>query len=192
MMRVRLMAAVAGLGLVASVAGAQGVAPAESKEVIANGGVVHEMLAAPVIGQPYSAVVMHGTVQKLADGTTVSHKGHHSAARDAQGRVRVEMRMEAGKNGEADTVTVFVIDPVAHALTTWVTGPKVVNKTASVVKLQTTKREGPIRTVPARAAAESGRPQPIVTTEDLGTETLDGVPVSVVKTTTIVPAGRSG
>ena len=38
----------------------------------------------------------------------------------------------------------------------------------------------------------SGRPLPIVTTEDLPPETLQGIQVSVVRKTTVVPAGRSG
>jgi len=41
-------------------------------------------------------------------------------------------------------------------------------------------------------AANDGRPQPVVTTEDLGVQMVQGVPVSDVKTTTVVPAGRAG
>jgi hypothetical protein len=42
------------------------------------------------------------------------------------------------------------------------------------------------------ATHESMRPQPVITTEDLGVQTMQGLPVSDVKTTTVVPAGRSG
>jgi hypothetical protein len=178
------------LTLVGLSAGAQsGPTNGEKKEVIATGGLISSLVAAPVIGQPYSAQQVHQTSQKLSDGTTVSHKGHHFVARDSQGRVHVEMRMANGKNGEPDTVMVFVSDPVAHTVTTWVSGPKIENKVASVVKIPSDRIQG--TTVQPRVVNGS-RPQPVVTTEDLGTVMLQGLPVTDVKTTTIVPAGRSG
>ncbi len=170
-------------------AGAQSAAGGEKKEIIANGGVASSLTAAPVIGQPYSATVAHQSSQKLLDGTTVSKKGHHFTARDSQGRVRVEMRMAKGKNGEPDTVLVFVSDPVAHTVTTWVSGPKIENKTASVIKIPA-ERKQEIAAQP-RVVSDS-RPQPVVTKEDLGTVMLEGLPVTDVRTTTIVPAGRAG
>jgi hypothetical protein len=187
----RLMAAIVCLWSVAWIAGAQ--TPADSdhpKPVVANGGVLHTLLAPPVIGQPYSAVQVRHISRKLADGTTISHQGHHSVARDSQGRVRVERRMAQGQNGGPDVVTVFVLDPVAHSFATWVQGEKGGTKTAMVVKLPAGQQQA--RPVPARTADEPGRPQPIVTTEDLGTDTIQGLPVTVSKTTTIVPVGRSG
>jgi hypothetical protein len=75
-----------------------------------------------------------------------------------------------------------------------VTGGKGIAKTASVVKLppaeEQAAREAKREQAPSGAEAE--RPQPTVTTDDLGTDSLQGVPVTVAKTTTIVPAGRSG
>lgn len=180
-----------GLALMASLAGAQS-APADAgaHEALANGGVIHTLVATPVIGQPYSAMQVHSTSRKLADGTSISHKGQHFVARDAEGRVRVELNLVRGVNGEPDTVLVFVSDPVAHTITTWATGPKV-GKVASVVKIPVERKQETAAAQP-RAANASGRPQPVVTTEDLGTQTLDGVPVTDVRTTTVVLAGRSG
>jgi hypothetical protein len=192
MMRARIAAGVAGWMLAASFAGAQStVAGGGVGEVISNGSLMHTLVAAPVIGQPYSATQVHETKRKLADGTMISHKGHHFVARDSAGRVRVEMRMAQGENGGPDTVLVFVSDPVAHTITTWMTGPKVENKAASVVKIPE-ERKQTVAAVPVVATRESTRPQPVVTTEDLGVQTMQGLPVSDVKTTTIVPAGRSG
>jgi hypothetical protein len=188
MMRSRWLLGAAGVVMTASFAVAQsGAAGGGTNEVVSNGSLIHTLLAAPVSGQPYSAVQMHRTIQKLADGTTISHQGHHAVARDSQGRVRVEMRMAVGQNGGPDTAMVFVLDPVAHTLTTWVAGAKA-NKTASVVKLPERKPA----VAHARVAEDSTRPQPIITTENLGMQTVQGVPVSDVRTTTIVPAGRSG
>ncbi len=190
MTRSRLGLGVVCVVLAASFGVAQSAATGgEKKEVLANGGVTSSLIAAPVIGQPYSAVVTHQQSQKLTDGTTVSKKGHHFVARDSQGRVRVEMRMAKGKNGEPDTVMVFVSDPVAHTITTWMSGPKIENKTASVIKIPAERKQ---EIAAQQRVANDSRPQPVVTKEDLGTVMLQGLPVTDVRTTTIVPAGRSG
>jgi hypothetical protein len=187
-MRNLLSAGTIGAALLISTAFAQTTTPA-NKEVLSNGGLLHSLLAAPVIGQPYSATQVHSTKQQLANGTNITHSGHHFIARDASGRVRVEMRLADAANGQPETILVFVTDPEAHTISTWVTGPNA-NKLASVIKIPTEK-PGTAKTAPAKVNQDN-RPQPIVTTEDLGTETLQSLPVSVVKTTTIVPAGRSG
>jgi hypothetical protein len=87
-------------------------------------------------------------------------------------------------------VMVFVMDPVAHTLTNWVTGGKG-SKVASQWKLPKAgeQAKAPVQQRPVEA---TNRPQPIVTTEDLGMQTLLGLQVTDVKTTTVVPAGRSG
>jgi hypothetical protein len=188
-----LMTGIMGLALMGASAGAQNAAPAsEQKEVIANGGLLHTLLAEPVIGQPYSAVQVKRLSQKLADGTTISRHGHHSVTRDSQGRVRVERRMAKGQNGEPDVVMVFVLDPVAHTFTTWAQGAKGGNKTAVMVKVPKGPKPQQAKAAPARAVTESTLPQPIITTEDLGTDTIEGLPVTVSKTTTVVPVGRAG
>jgi hypothetical protein len=176
-----------GIALLISTAFAQ-TAP-ESKEILSNGSLLHSLLAKPVLGQPYSAIQVNNTRQQLADGTNITHNGHHFIARDASGRVRVEMRLAKAADGQSETILVFVADPEAHTLTTWVNGPKA-NKLASVIKIPAEKSSA-AKPAPAQARQDT-RPQPIITTEDLGTDTLQNLPVSVVKTTTIVPAGRSG
>jgi len=140
MMRAWMTAGVAGLVITASLAWAQGAAVSSgTAEVVSNGSLIHTLVAAPVTGEPYSATQVHETSRTLADGTTIRHKGHHFVARDGEGRVRVEMRMEVAQNGGADTVMVFVSDPVAHTITTFMTGPKA-QKVASVVKVPQGKK----------------------------------------------------
>lgn len=191
MARSRLSVGMVCVMLAASFALAQsGGTGGEKKEVLATGGLISSLVAAPVVGQPYSAMQVHRTVRKLADGTTISQRGHHFVARDSQGRVRVEMRLAKGKNGEPDTVLVFVSDPVAHTITTWKAGPKVENMTASVIKIPTERKQE--TAVQPRVANASTGPQPVVKTEDLGTVMLQGLPVTDVRTTTIVPVGRAG
>jgi hypothetical protein len=168
----------------------------QTQEPLATGGLISSLLAAPVVGEPYSAVQVHGRVQTLADGSTVSHHGHHFVARDAEGRVHVEVRMAEGQNGEPDTVMVFVMDPVAHTITTWLSGAAKHapnnTKVASVFKIPAAENR-PARP-PARpvSPSEGSRPQPIITTEDLGTQQIQGLEASGKRTTTIVPVGRSG
>ena len=192
MLRTRVAVGMAGLVLAASLAGAQSSAPGgEKKEVIANGGVASSLLAAPVIGQSYSAMVVHHESQRLQDGTNVSHAGHHFVARDSAGRVRVERRMEKGKNGEPDTVLVFVSDPVAHTFTTWMAGPNVQNKIASVVNMPAERKQEMV-VEPQTPSASKGPLQPVSTTENLGMVTLQGLPVTDVRTTTVVPVGHAG
>ncbi len=192
MMLFRLVAGVVALMLTRSLAGAQSESAGNgAAEVLSNGSLMHTLAAAAVTGKPYSAVQTHRTRQTLADGTTISHQGHHLVARDSEGRVRVERRLENGQNGQPDTVMVFVLDPTAHTLTTWVSGGKA-NKVATLVKLPAEKRDARASAAQGRPVADSTRPQPVITTQDLGTDSLNGLPVTVVKTTTVVPAGRSG
>lgn len=189
----RLLAVVVCLLWIPWMAGAQTPAGSDNpKPVVANGGVLHTLLAPPVIGQPYSAVQVRHISQRLADGTTIAHHGHHSVARDSQGRVRVERRMARGQNGAPDVVMVFVMDPVAHTFETWVQGQEGAAKTALVVKLSAGQQQQRRQQVPPRAAKVPDRPQAIVTTEDLGTDAVQGLPVTVSKTTTILPAGTVG
>ena len=182
-----VLSAAAGIGQTAS--------PGASTPLLSSGGLISSLMAAPVIGQPYSAVQVTRTLQTLADGTTIKHSGHHVVARDAEGRVRVEMRMQKAVGDQPEMVLVFVTDPVTHTLTTWSTGGKDGKKVAAVVKLpkddKARKGTGEAQ-APARPASESGRPKAVVTREDLGTETFAGLPVEVEKTTTVLPPGRSG
>lgn len=172
--------------LVAASVGAQD-APSQ-KRVLANGNLLHSLLAVPVLGQPYSATVVHETRRILTNGTTISHKGHHFVARDSEGRIRVEVRLARGNQGQPDKVMIFVVDPLAHTLTTWVKGGDANAKVATTVKIPTGSNPKPVQ-VPR---TNPNRPQPIITTENLGMDTLQGIPVSIVRKTTIVPAGRSG
>jgi hypothetical protein len=101
------------------------------------------------------------------------------------------MRMANGRNGEPDQVMVFVMDPVAHTLTTWLSNVPNQPKVASLIKLPAARKDAP--PAPAeRNSAGDHRPQPIITAEDLGTKTIQGLETTGKRTTTIVPVGRSG
>jgi hypothetical protein len=185
-MRLRLVAAVLAVAGVAGVASANDQPPAH--EVVATGGLMSSLMAAPVTGEPYSAMQTTETVRTLADGTKITQHGHHFVARDSAGRERVEMRLSAAKDGKPEVKLIFVIDPVAHTLTSWgegTTGPKV----ATVAKI---KEPTGVAPTAAKPKQNDSRPQPEVTKQDLGSQIIDSVPASGELTTTVVPVGRSG
>ena len=178
-------------------AAVSGGAGAAATERLATGGLVSSLMAQPVRGQPFSAVQVTHTVQTLGDGTTVKHNGHHGVARDSDGRMRVEMRMQKAVGDQPEVVMVFVSDPVTHTLTTWMTGARDAKKVAAVVKLpRDAKPATPTAAAAAetkrREEAEARRPQPVMRTEEMGKQMMDGLTVTGVRTTTIVPPGRSG
>lgn len=182
--------AAAGIGLWFASAGAQTVATDQPKEVISNGGLIHTLEATPVVGQPYSAVQVSRIVRTLADGTTIKNGPGpgHAVMRDGAGRVRVEKWISKPSAGDpAGVKVVFVLDPLEHTLTTWSAGGKG-EKVAMQFKLPADKPQAQLG---QPVNAEANRPQPIITTENMPSEMIEGLPVDVVKTTTIVPAGRS-
>jgi hypothetical protein len=105
--------------------------------------------------------------------------------------VHVELRLANGKDGKPDEVVVFVMDPVAHTLTTWVVNAPNQTRAAAVFKIpaSTTRTES---APDSHDLSDTTHPQPIVNVEDLGTQSLDGLTVAGKRTTTIVPAGRAG
>ena len=163
----------------------------EGNTIIANGGLLHTLLAARVTGHPYSAVQIHSTRRTLTDGTNISHHGHHEVARDTEGRVHAEVRTGKGEHGQPDPAMVFVVDPLAHTLTTWVIGPNS-NRQAWVYPLPQSSHTSQAEPTPPVDSTSSTPPRPVVTTEDLGTDLLQGVPVAVQRTTTVLPVGSSG
>jgi hypothetical protein len=164
---------------------AQADAP-QPHEMLSNGNLIHTLEAAPVLNAPFSAQATHEVVKTLPDGSQVRNGGHHLIARDSQGRTRVEVRFGDPKQ---DQRMVFVSDPVSHSLLTWTEGGP-----GKPVVLRTKLSSTPA--APAKQAAATpvndGRPQPVITQQDLGPTTVEGVAVNDVRITTVVPVGRSG
>jgi hypothetical protein len=182
------MAAAVVLGLVGVAAMAGASDQPSVHELVAAGGLPRDLMTAPVTGEPFSAMWVNEIVKTLADGTKITQHGHHFVARDSVGRERIEMRLGAAKDGKPEQKMVFVIDPLAHTLTTWAegtTGPKV----ASVAKMKDSAGRVPTAAQPKE---NDSRPQPQVTTESIGSQVIDNVVATGERTTTIVPAGRSG
>lgn len=159
----------------------------QTHEVIAAGGFPRDLMAAPVTAEPFSAVWTTEIVRTLADGSTVTRHAHHFVARDSAGRERLEMRLIPARDGKPAVKMVFVMDPVAHTLTTWAEGSPTGKKTAIVTRIKE-----PTGEVKIARPKPDGRPQPQITHQDLGSQMIDSLPATGELTTTVVPVGRSG
>jgi hypothetical protein len=168
---------------------------------------------APVKGAPYTATITNESVQTLADGTHITQSSSGSTARDSQGRTRQDAPLPAIGNLSATDAPhiVFIQDPVAgtsYSLnltdkTAWKNPmpPGGVNAASTGVATNTffvrTANGGPNELPPPpppmvmqrRIAVEDPSE---VSTEDLGSQTMEGVVVNGVRTTQTIPAGKIG
>src|SRR5882672_5300180 len=172
--------------------------------------------AAPVQGAPYSATTTNENIQTLADGNRIVQTSTGSTARDSQGRTRQDESLPAiGNLSAADAPhLVFIQDPVAQTVYTLNLTDKTARKMPALPpKLSTSGTEsgssgkfmvqmgtaesagGPDLAVPPDgmvmqrtiiATRDQGKP----TTEDLGSQTMEGVLVNGVRTTHTIPAGE--
>ena len=169
---------------------------------------------APVKGAPYSATTTSESTQTLADGNHIAQTYTGSVARDSQGRTRQDTALPPIGNLSATSLPhlVFVRDPVAGTSFTL----NLTDKTAWKNPMISVEAEGPgtqieTSTVIVRKKVEGGAPDmppppPAMemmrhierdddsqaTTESLGTQTIEGVIASGMRTTRTIPAGQIG
>jgi hypothetical protein len=173
----------------------------------------------PVVGAPYSATITNESVQTLADGNRIVQTSTGSTARDSQGRTRQDAVLPPIGNLSAANAPhlVFIHDPVAQTSYSLNLTDKTAHKmpplpplSAGTVSAAVTMRVGdgngaslpPPDEMPATIvgpgpgvffdkhiiAEERGQ----VSTEDLGSQTLEGVLVKGTRTTHTIPAGQIG
>jgi hypothetical protein len=180
---------------------------------VAGVAVSSRISAAPVPGAPYSATVTNESVQTLADGNRILQTSTGSTARDSQGRTRQDTPLPTIGNMSPANAPRFVVimDPIAQVSYTL----DLTNKNAQKMPmpsgpptLASSAAGGPvfIQQFGAVAAGESPVSPPTmavmkslghedsaeVSTEDLGTQTMEGLLVSGVRTTRTIPAGEIG
>ena len=175
---------------------------------------------APVQGAPYSATITNESVQTLADGNRIVQTSTGTTARDAQGRTRQDTVLPAIGNLSAANAPhlVFVQDPVAQV--SYVLN--LTDKTAQKLPMPpsppsgsgagTAAAAGPVTAdafffqaadAPSAGAAPMPPPMAIqravigsdkdqVSTEDLGSQTMEGIVVNGTRTTRTIPAGQIG
>jgi hypothetical protein len=171
--------------------------------------------AATVQGAPYSATVTNESVQTLADGNRIVQTSTGTTARDAQGRSRQDTALPAIGNLSAANAPhlVFIQDPVAQV--SYVLN--LTDKTAQKLPMPPPNAAGSAAPAvanafyiqsgggPSTAAAPMPMPPPMalqrtivasdqdqVATEDLGSQTMEGIVVNGTRTTRTIPAGEIG
>lgn len=175
-------------------------------------GAINGASGAAVKGAPYSATITNESVQTLADGNRIVQSSSGMTARDSQGRTRQDAPLPAIGNLSASDAPhlVFLQDPVAGTSytlnltdkTAWKNPmpPGGMNMAGTGVATSTffvhTGIGGapdmpppPPMVLQKRLAVDDGAE---VGTENLGSQTMEGVQVTGVRTTQTIPAGKIG
>lgn len=173
-------------------------AAAQKDPFVASSTTPSKLSTTPVIGQPYSATKYVRTVKTLPNGrqVTINEGNPWKVARDAQGRVVVDHQPECPLDPPArawcGTHEVILFDPKARTITPWLWGANA-GPGATLGKITAAQLEEAVTKLAVEEKpSEPGWPQPSVTTEDLGQQVIEGVPVNGVRTTTVVSTGYSG
>jgi hypothetical protein len=171
----------------------------------------------PVQGAPYTATITNENIQTLEDGTHITQTTNGNIARDSQGRTRQDASLPTiGNLSAADAPhLVFIQDPVAQTVYTLNLTDKTAQKMpglplpnlSSSVPVGGPGGPGKVLMQMGGVVSASGPlPPPIMMqrtiisdndqsqakTEDLGSQTMEGVLVNGVRTTRTIPAGEIG
>jgi hypothetical protein len=165
----------------------------------------------PVQGAPYSGTITNESIQVLADGNRIVQSSAGSVARDSQGRTRQDTTLPPIGNLSAANAPhlVFIQDPVAqvsyslnltdktaHQMPPMpLPPPSVPGSGSDTFFLRVGPPGGPlpppfsgIASGKAVMRAERGQ----AATEDLGSQIMEGLFVTGVRTTRTIPAGQVG
>jgi len=172
-------------------------------------GAMQMVTSAPVQGAPYSATITNESVQTLADGNRIVQSSTGTTVRDSQGRTRQDAPLPPiGNMSPADAPhLVFIQDPVAQTSYTLNLTDKTANKGPAMMQGTTGATGGfAMRIKGASGQVMAGPLQPQLTisrtifteepskvqTEDLGSQTMEGVQANGTRTTSTIPAGQIG
>jgi hypothetical protein len=187
---------------------------------VASGG--FDMASGPVLGAPYSATITNESIQTLADGNRLVQTSTGTTARDSQGRTRQDTVLPPIGNLSAANAPhlIFIHDPVAQTSYTLNLTEKTAQKMPALPPFPGGAPGVGGATVTMRVVEGNGAPLPppdampttmaapgpgvffekhLITseqdqgnTEDLGSQTMEGVLVNGVRTTHTIPAGQIG
>ena len=173
----------------------------------------------PVQGAPYSATITNESVQTLVDGNRIVQTSTGTTARDSQGRTRQDTALPAIGNLSAASAPhlVFIHDPVAQVSYVLNLTEKTAQKLPMPPPIAAAAggenaAAGPvtadaffIQAGGAARIADAAMPPPMaiqrtvigsdqdhVASEDLGSQTMEGVVVNGKRTTRTIPAGQIG
>ena len=166
----------------------------------------------PVKGAPYSATMNNESIQTLVDGNRIVQTNTGTIARDSQGRTRQDAALPAIGNLSAVSAPhiVFIQDPVAGTSytlnltdkTAWKnpmppagTGSSIGAVSSGALFIQTGSAPPvpppPFAMIPLSKHLAMDE-QSEANAEPLGSETMEGLVVSGVRTTRTIPAGQIG
>lgn len=132
-----------------------------------------------VRGLPFFAKVELETVSQLQDGTQITHKTYNLDARDSAGRTHNEMRnWITAEGGEPQLTRVELYDPVTRTRTDLFPLSKLARQWTVVAAAQATQ--------------DMGTAKPETTKEELGTDTMEGLPAKGVRVTQTYATGSLG
>ena len=192
-------------------------AQSETKQISMMGspGFLAGDLGSPVQGAPYSATIVNESIQTLADGNRIVQRSTGTTARDSEGRARQDTALPPIGNMSAANASrlVFIQDPVAqtaytlnltdktaHKMPTPPPASRVVGKSmlgtavgaqsirATAAGVVTAGAEGAFFVQKQITVGEQSEAR----TENLGTQTMQGVSVEGVRTTRTIAAGEIG
>jgi hypothetical protein len=149
-----------------------------------------------VTGAPYSATEVSSSQQVLANGNVIQRQNQTNFYRDGQGRTRTEMTM---KHPDGTTTShVMIHDPVAGVMHDIDPQSKVSRESnfhappAGVRPQGGPRGGGPGGPGANRSMVQRRTPDPNVVTENLGTQTINGVSATGTRMTRTIPAGAEG
>src|SRR5271163_1474335 len=135
---------------------------------------------------PYTAEYKITHVQTLADGTTITRETTEVKALDSQGRRMSATTIASGDR--APQTHVIVYDPVARAQTFWHAPGKI----AHVFKMSTPGAEHTCSAMMRDDVSVVSGPKSKFASENLGTESIQGVEARGHRYITTIPAGAAG
>jgi hypothetical protein len=133
---------------------------------------------------PYTAEYKITHEQVLADGTTITRESTEIKALDSQGRRMIATTITSA--GRVPMTHVMVYDPVARTQTFWHSPGKV----AHILQLPAAGQH--CQTITRDDVSVMSRPKSKLTSENLGTEEIQGIEARGHRFTTTVPAGADG
>lgn len=185
---------------------------------IASGG--FDKASGPVLGAPYSATITNESIQTLADGNRLVQTSTGTTARDSQGRTRQDTVLPPIGNLSAANAPhlIFIHDPIAQVSYTLNLTEKTAQKMPALPPLAGSTTGGVGGTVSIRAIEGNGVSLPppdampttmaapgaffekhLITseldqgnTEEIGSQTMEGVLVNGIRTTHTIAAGQIG
>jgi hypothetical protein len=143
--------------------------------------------------EPYTASIKSTTVQKLANGTTVTHESTINVAHDSAGRVYHETHHITPDTLQGHQEGLYSYDINDQANRTWIHWIST-RKEAFVEHLpepSSAPRPSPTDATPETRTV-APLPQAEVHTEELGSKTIAGIAAIGTRTTRVIPAGAEG